>query len=103
MQEADSEGVYLLNVAVDPEWRGKGCGKVMLEAAEELILKRWGAKRIYAHVSKTNEVRPIDKQKTYMNDKSALVLPPDLPNCWHCANEPPTAKLQSRCSVLVGC
>ncbi len=56
-QESDSHGVYLLNVAVDPEWRGRGCGKVMLEAAEELIWKRWGAERIYAHVSKSNEVK----------------------------------------------
>lgn len=103
MQEADSEGVYLLNVAVDPEWRGKGCGKVMLEAAEQLISKRWCAKRIYAHVSKTNEVRPIDKQKTCMSDKSACLLRPDLPNCWYCANEPPTSKLQSRCSILFVC
>ena len=64
MQEADSEGVYLLNVAVDPEWRGRGCGKVMLEAAEELIWKRWGAKRIYTHVSKTNEVGHMSELST---------------------------------------
>lgn len=55
-QVVDEDGVYLLNVAVGPGWRGQGCGKFMLEAAEKIIRKRWNAASIYTHVSKGNDV-----------------------------------------------
>lgn len=55
-EESGEEGAYLLNVAVDPEWRSKGCGKAMLLFAEKLISTRWDAKRIYTHVANSNVV-----------------------------------------------
>jgi len=54
--QEEENGAHLLNLVVDASWRGQGCGTLLMHAAEAVVDKRWGARRVYVEVGADNTV-----------------------------------------------
>jgi ribosomal-protein-alanine N-acetyltransferase len=73
----EEDKLHVINIAVDPLYRKKGYGSLMLEFAVDLALKK-GLKNIYLEARKSNLIAqklyascgfvPIEELKTYYQD-----------------------------------
>ena len=57
--QGDNKGVYIMNVAVDARHRGKGVGKLLVQAAAAFAAAEWEAGTLYAHVSPDNQANTL--------------------------------------------
>lgn len=53
--QGDPGGAFLVNVAVDQQYRGQGVGRSLIRAAVDTAGRRLLAKRLYTHVDCDNE------------------------------------------------